>query len=158
MRAGKQAAILFVDVDGLKDVNDRHGHEAGDVLLRNFAGVLIDTFRESDVVARVGGDEFCVFGAALNLNPEVLLARLDYNIARFNAEHPELAHSPPVLASGAVRLGATSRWTRSSPGPIRPCMSANAPAERMVSFGFISRYPESNLSTRHGRDKPGDDD
>jgi len=99
MRAGKQAAILFVDVDGLKDVNDRHGHEAGDTLLRNFAGVLIDTFRESDVVARVGGDEFCVFGAELNLNPDVLLARLDYNIARFNAEHPDLA---PLSASAGV--------------------------------------------------------
>ena len=78
MRAGKQAAILFADLDGLKNVNDHQGHEAGDALLRNFAGVLIDTFRESDVVARVGGDEFCVFGAELNLNPEVLLARLDY--------------------------------------------------------------------------------
>jgi diguanylate cyclase (GGDEF)-like protein len=99
MRAGKQAAILFVDVDGLKDVNDRHGHEAGDTLLRNFAGVLIDTFRESDVVARVGGDEFCVFGAELNLNPQVLLARLDYNIARFNAEHPDPA---PLSASAGV--------------------------------------------------------
>lgn len=98
-RAGKQAAILFADVDGLKDVNDRQGHDAGDALLRNFAGVLADTFRESDVVARVGGDEFCVFGAELNLNPEVLLARLDYNIARFNAEHTELA---PLSASAGV--------------------------------------------------------
>jgi diguanylate cyclase (GGDEF)-like protein len=81
------------------NVNDHQGHEAGDALLRNFAGVLIDTFRESDVVARVGGDEFCVFGAELNLNPEVLLARLDYNIARFNAEHTELA---PLSASAGV--------------------------------------------------------
>lgn len=99
MRAGKQAAILFADLDGLKDVNDRYGHEAGDTLLRNFAGVLTDTFRESDVVARVGGDEFCVFGAELNLNPEVLLARLDYNIAQFNSQHPDLA---PLSASAGV--------------------------------------------------------
>jgi diguanylate cyclase (GGDEF)-like protein len=99
MRAGKQAAILFADLDGLKNVNDHQGHEAGDALLRNFAGVLIDTFRESDVVARVGGDEFCVFGAELNLNPEVLLARLDYIIARFNAEHPDVA---PLSASAGV--------------------------------------------------------
>jgi diguanylate cyclase (GGDEF)-like protein len=99
MRAGKQAAILFADLDGLKDVNDRYGHEAGDTLLRNFAGVLTGTFRESDVVARVGGDEFCVFGAELNLNPEVLLARLDYNIAQFNSQHPDLA---PLSASAGV--------------------------------------------------------
>jgi diguanylate cyclase (GGDEF)-like protein len=88
-----------VDVDGLKDVNDRYGHEAGDNLLRDFAGVLTDTFRESDVVARVGGDEFCVFGAELNLNPDVLQTRLDYNIARFNAEHPD---QPPLSASAGV--------------------------------------------------------
>ncbi len=99
MRAGKQSAILFADVDGLKDVNDRYGHDAGDTLLRNFAGVLTDTFRESDVVARVGGDEFCVFGAELNLSVEVLLTRLDYNIAQFNAEHPDLA---PLSASAGV--------------------------------------------------------
>lgn len=99
MRAGKQAAIVFADVDGLKTVNDRQGHGAGDALLRNFAGVLTNTFRESDVIARVGGDEFCVFGAELNLDPDVLVARLEYNIARFNAEHPG---SFPLAASAGV--------------------------------------------------------
>jgi len=99
MRAGKQAAIVYADVDGLKTVNDRQGHGAGDALLRNFAGVLTNTFRESDVIARVGGDEFCVFGAELDLNPDVLVARLEYNIARFNAEHPG---SFPLAASAGV--------------------------------------------------------
>jgi diguanylate cyclase (GGDEF)-like protein len=97
VRAGKQAAIVYADVDGLKAVNDRFGHPAGDTLLRNFSGVLTSTFRESDVVARVGGDEFCVFGAELDLNPDVLLARLEYNIARFNAEQPR----PFLLAASA---------------------------------------------------------
>ena len=86
-------------MDGLKTVNDRQGHGAGDALLRNFAGVLTNTFRESDVIARVGGDEFCVFGAELDLNPDVLVARLEYNIARFNAEHPG---SFPLAASAGV--------------------------------------------------------
>ena len=49
VRAGKQAAIVYADVDGLKAVNDRFGHPAGDTLLRQFAGVLTSTFRESDV-------------------------------------------------------------------------------------------------------------
>jgi diguanylate cyclase (GGDEF)-like protein len=99
VRAGKQAAIVYADVDGLKAVNDRFGHGAGDTLLRDFSGVLTSTFRESDVVARVGGDEFCVFGAELDLNPEVLLARLEYNIARFNAEQPRPF---PLAASAGV--------------------------------------------------------
>jgi diguanylate cyclase (GGDEF)-like protein len=99
MRAGKQAAIVYADVDGLKTVNERQGHGAGDALLRNFAGLLTNTFRESDVIARVGGDEFCVFGAELDLDPDVLVARLEYNIARFNAEHPG---SFPLAASAGV--------------------------------------------------------
>ncbi len=52
--------LLFIDVDGLKGVNDSSGHAAGDLLLGDTAALLSATFRESDVVARVGGDEFCV--------------------------------------------------------------------------------------------------
>jgi diguanylate cyclase (GGDEF)-like protein/PAS domain S-box-containing protein len=52
--------LLFIDVDGLKTVNDSDGHAAGDLLLVDTANLLRATFRESDVVARVGGDEFCV--------------------------------------------------------------------------------------------------
>jgi diguanylate cyclase (GGDEF)-like protein/PAS domain S-box-containing protein len=52
--------LLFIDVDGLKTVNDSHGHAAGDLLLEDTASLLTATFRESDVIARVGGDEFCV--------------------------------------------------------------------------------------------------
>ena len=52
--------LLYIDVDDLKAVNDSHGHAAGDLLLVDTADLLSATFRESDVVARVGGDEFCV--------------------------------------------------------------------------------------------------
>ena len=59
-RRGTPLVLLFIDVDGLKQVNDGLGHAAGDHLLRDAADLLATTFRESDVVARVGGDEFCV--------------------------------------------------------------------------------------------------
>jgi len=99
MRAGKQAVIVFADLDGLKAANDRYGHEAGDRLLRSFAGVLTATFRDSDVIARLGGDEFCVFGAELEMSPDVLVSRLEYNIAKFNVEHPR---PYPLAASAGV--------------------------------------------------------
>lgn len=57
-RMNKQAVIMFVDLDGFKTVNDIHGHECGDVLLVEIANRLLETIRESDTIARVGGDEF----------------------------------------------------------------------------------------------------
>jgi diguanylate cyclase (GGDEF)-like protein len=55
------ASMLFFDLDGFKDINDRWGHGEGDRALVAFASVLKDTFRDSDAVARIGGDEFAVF-------------------------------------------------------------------------------------------------
>jgi diguanylate cyclase (GGDEF)-like protein len=59
-RNGGEASVLFVDVDGMKDVNDTYGHQAGDRLLVDLARLLWESCRESDVVARYGGDEFVV--------------------------------------------------------------------------------------------------
>jgi diguanylate cyclase (GGDEF)-like protein len=59
-RRGGELSVLFVDVDGMKDVNDTFGHQAGDALLVDLARLLRASCRESDVVARYGGDEFVV--------------------------------------------------------------------------------------------------
>ena len=52
------AALIYLDLDGFKPVNDRHGHAAGDAVLKAIAAALIRKVRTSDIVARIGGDEF----------------------------------------------------------------------------------------------------
>jgi diguanylate cyclase (GGDEF)-like protein len=59
-RVSEPATLLYFDLDDFKSINDSLGHAAGDRVLRTFARQLGATFRDSDVVARTGGDEFCV--------------------------------------------------------------------------------------------------
>ena len=55
-----QVSLIFIDLDRFKTINDLLGHDAGDLLLRNVAGVLTDTMRTTDCIARLGGDEFAI--------------------------------------------------------------------------------------------------
>lgn len=59
-RQNNRLALMFIDLDGFKQVNDENGHEAGDVLLQHVAQRLGEAFRQADMVARFGGDEFVV--------------------------------------------------------------------------------------------------
>lgn len=72
-RSNKGIAILFVDLDGFKLVNDTLGHDAGDALLREIAIRLKDCLRSSDVLARMGGDEFVVLVQQVDCKEDVLL-------------------------------------------------------------------------------------
>lgn len=64
-RSGSIFAVLFVDVDDFKEINDARGHEFGDLVLRALGGTLVSTVRGSDTVARIGGDEFVIILEAL---------------------------------------------------------------------------------------------
>ena len=65
-RYGENAALLFVDVDGLKMINDSFGHPAGDEALIRVAELLMSGVRQGDCVARLGGDEFAILLAHAN--------------------------------------------------------------------------------------------
>lgn len=88
-RLGRRVSHIFVDLDGLKAINDSFGHRAGDVALIETATLLRETFRESDIIARVGGDEFVVL-AFESTGPahEQWVARLTDNLRRRN-ERPD---------------------------------------------------------------------
>ena len=60
VRYGRTASVLFIDLDDLKQINDAHGHPAGDALLRRAAEVISAVAREGDFISRIGGDEFTI--------------------------------------------------------------------------------------------------
>ncbi|NIO38908.1 MAG: diguanylate cyclase, partial [Burkholderiales bacterium] len=77
-RLQKPAALLYFDLDQLKQINDRFGHAEGDRALKTFAQLLRLTFRESDILGRLGGDEFAAFMTNVsNAELDSALERLD---------------------------------------------------------------------------------
>jgi diguanylate cyclase (GGDEF)-like protein len=76
-RYGGQGAVMIIDIDGLKEVNDRLGHQPGDTLIRRVAEILRERVRTTDLVARLSGDEFAVLmpqtdtGGALQLGEDL---------------------------------------------------------------------------------------
>jgi len=77
--------LLFMDMDLLKNINDTFGHHVGDAALIQMAEILRQTFRDSDIKGRMGGDEFAIFPIDSNLSgAEIAIGRLEKNIAEFN--------------------------------------------------------------------------
>ena len=95
-RSGQSATMLFADLDGLKDINDRLGHAAGDELLLRMAETLTNTFRAADVLGRLGGDEFVVLCSGAETDDEPA-DRLRDALAR-----ADLPGRPPLEASIGV--------------------------------------------------------
>lgn len=84
-RLDKPATLLFFDLNDFKDINDKLGHASGDLVLQNFGSMLSHAFRNSDVIARFGGDEFVVLLTNTQLDvAKKVLARLDSMIDDHN--------------------------------------------------------------------------
>lgn len=101
-RMKKDALLIFIDMDGLKKINDSWGHEAGDSAIVAAGIVLKATFRQVDIIARIGGDEFIVltFDSPYDTR-EIMIERLNQNIRTFNesnAYHWVLSMSVGVVS------------------------------------------------------------
>ncbi|MGE5370410.1 MAG: diguanylate cyclase domain-containing protein [Solirubrobacterales bacterium] len=100
--------LIMCDVDGLKLVNDTFGHDAGDAVLMTASELIRNSFREGDVVSRVGGDEFAI---VLPNSPAAVVEescrRIERNVAEYNAANPDL---PLSISSGfAIRTDGNRR-------------------------------------------------
>jgi len=108
-RTKKEMALFYADLDDLKRINDTFGHETGDAALVEAAELLKDAFRDSDIVARIGGDEFAVLAIDM---PEGKAAALTRRLRdRVQARNARPEAGPPISFSlGVVRYD-----------PDRPC-------------------------------------
>jgi diguanylate cyclase (GGDEF)-like protein len=103
-RYGGQGAVMIIDIDGLKEVNDKLGHQVGDSLIRRISGALRERVRTTDIVARLSGDEFAVLmpqtdtAGALQLGEDLRAA-----VADGSASAPELGES--TISVGITMFG-----------------------------------------------------
>jgi diguanylate cyclase (GGDEF)-like protein len=87
------AAVLYVDLDGFKALNDAYGHAAGDAVLRHVGRLLLESVRESDVVGRLGGDEFGVLLNHVSAEEAAAKAKsLDEKVNNSAILHAGIAH------------------------------------------------------------------
>ena len=86
-RIKRSMLLFFTDVDDLKVINDTHGHAQGDLALKEVSAILKETFREADIPARIGGDEFVVLAVDASMeSAELLTNRIQANLERRNQQ------------------------------------------------------------------------
>jgi diguanylate cyclase (GGDEF)-like protein len=104
-RYGTSAALVYFDLDGFKRINDRHGHAAGDAMLKAVALVLARHVRASDLVARLGGDEFAaLLWNCSETDAQAKALAIETAIARTTATHADASFSVGASAGAAMLL------------------------------------------------------
>jgi len=99
-RRGKRIFVIYADLDGMKQINDQTGHPGGDQTLIRTAEILQQTFRKSDIIARIGGDEFAI--ATMENGHDsasIQMARLQVNLKRHAVQNN---YDPPISLSVGV--------------------------------------------------------
>jgi diguanylate cyclase (GGDEF)-like protein len=120
-RHGTDVSLIYIDLDDFKDVNDIHGHAAGDAALLHIADILIANLRRSDVVARLGGDEFAI-----------LLHRADSEAACLKADQlgRALVSSALIYGGKEIPMSLTSGVTQLRRSDT--CAAALARADKLM--------------------------
>jgi diguanylate cyclase (GGDEF)-like protein len=86
-RLRRSVFLFYLDIDNLKDINDNYGHLEGDMMILETANILRRTFRQSDTISRIGGDEFVVIlNGAKKADVDIVASRLQANLEDFNKQ------------------------------------------------------------------------
>ncbi len=102
-RRASPVTLVYLDLDDLKRRNDRFGHEAGDRMITTFADAMRATFRATDLVTRIGGDEFCCLLGDTDENEAIAV------LTRFEAVVSQIGPEPMSASMGAVTIVPTAR-------------------------------------------------
>jgi diguanylate cyclase (GGDEF)-like protein len=105
-RSGEPFALLVIDLDGFKGINDTHGHAAGDACLQHFTLMAQTRLRPGDLLARTGGDEFCIVLPSSTLRVGAMIARRVLDVCRADAEQCAGSEIPIAVSIGVAQ------WTR----------------------------------------------
>jgi diguanylate cyclase len=136
-RDDKGLAVLLIDLDGFKEINDALGHHAGDVVLQEVAVRLRSALRASDTVARLGGDEFAVLLPATDVNRAELAARKVLH----DLQHPFVADNRPLMVSASIGIAGVPWHATTSDEVLQKADSAmyRAKADRT---GYVIYNPD----------------
>src|ERR1700744_3635128 len=105
-RSDQPFALLVVDLDNFKTINDTHGHAAGDACLQHFTLMAQTRLRPGDLLARTGGDEFCIMLPASTLREGAMIARRIVEVCREDAAGCATNEVPLSVSIGVAQ------WTR----------------------------------------------
>jgi len=105
-RSGEPFALLVIDLDGFKSINDTHGHAAGDACLQHFTLMAQTRLRPGDLLARTGGDEFCIVLPSSSLREGIMIARRVLDVCRQDAEGCTGLDIPIAVSIGVAQ------WTQ----------------------------------------------
>jgi diguanylate cyclase (GGDEF)-like protein len=102
-RSGQPFSLLVIDLDGFKGINDTHGHAAGDACLQHFTLMAQTRLRPGDMLARSGGDEFCIVLPSSTLREGAMIARRVLEVCRADAEQCVGADIPISVSIGVAQ-------------------------------------------------------
>jgi diguanylate cyclase (GGDEF)-like protein len=123
-RYAGELSVILCNLDNLKEINDRHGHLAGDLAIQLVAGTLRNSLRSADIAGRYGGDEFLVIvpqtptGGAMNIAEKI----------RSAAERTEVRIEGDKRVAISLSMGHPGPWTLSSAASMPRCTTRRTPA------------------------------